>query len=63
MITIRRFGYYVATVKGPEELRTWILRNVPPLDNSKMLSDPDLLSSRKLLNIAKQLNYTFSQND
>lgn len=60
MITIRRFGYYVATVKGPEELRTWILRNVPPLDN-KMLSD--LLSSRKLLNIAKQRNYTFSQND
>lgn len=61
MITIRRFGYYVATVKGPEELRTWILRNVPPLDNNnKMLSD---LSSRKLLNIAKQRNYTFSQND
>lgn len=60
MITIRRFGYYVATVKGPEELRTWILRNVPPLDNSKMLSD---MSSRKLLNIAKQRNYTFSQND
>ena len=60
MITIRRFGYYVTTVKGPEELRTWILRNVPPLDNSKMLSD---LSSRKLLNIAKQRNYTFSQND
>lgn len=61
MITIRRFGYYVATVNGPEELRAWILRNVPPLDNSKMLSD--LLSSRKLLNIAKQRNYTFSQND
>ena len=61
MITIRRFGYYVTTVKGPEELRTWILRNVPPLDNSKMLSD--LLSSRKLLNIAKERNYTFSQND
>lgn len=60
MITIRRFGYYVTTVKGPEELRTWILRNVPPLDNSKMLSD---LSSRKLINIAKQRNYTFSQND
>lgn len=60
MITIRRFGYYVATVKGPEELRTWILRNVAPLDNSKMLSD---MSSRKLLNIAKQRNYTFSQND
>ena len=61
MITIRRFGYYVATVKGPEELRTWIIRNVPPLDNNNMLSD--LLSSRKLLNIAKQRNYTFSQND
>ena len=60
MITIRRFGYYVTTVKGPEELRTWILRNVPPLDSSKMLSD---MSSRKLLNIAKQRNYTFSQND
>ena len=61
MITIRRFGYYVATVKGAEELRTWIPRNVPPLDNSKMLSD--LLSNRKLINIAKERNYTFSQND